>query len=110
MIQVTNVQLSRVVNHPRVCAYVSVVLADCFIVRGLRIIQSQAGKLILAMPNRKDESGSYHDICHPVDPSFRAYLEDRVFRAYRERDGVDWSPRSTIRSTHRTEPWGKPPS
>ena len=36
------------------------------------------------MPSRKNPDGSYRDIVHPINASFRASLEGAVLAAYNE--------------------------
>ena len=35
------------------------------------------------MPSRKDESGNYHDIVHPINENARNLIESAVLAAYR---------------------------
>ena len=35
------------------------------------------------MPSRKDESGAYHDIVHPINENARNLIEKAVLSAYR---------------------------
>ena len=35
------------------------------------------------MPSRKDESGNYHDIVHPINENARNLIDSAVLSAYR---------------------------
>lgn len=35
------------------------------------------------MPSRKDESGVFRDIVHPISPSARQLIEDQILDAYK---------------------------
>ena len=39
--------------------------------------------LFVAMPSRKDESGNYHDIVHPINELARNLIETAVLSAYK---------------------------
>ena len=50
-------------------------------VHELKVIQTD--HLFVAMPSRKDESGNYHDIVHPINENARNLIESAVLAAYR---------------------------
>lgn len=62
-------------------AFASVTLADCFAVRGIRIMDSEKGAFV-AMPDRKDSKDEYHDICFPTTPEMREALNTAVLGEY----------------------------
>lgn len=66
-------------NHMRGIA--SVVLDNCFAIHGIRIIEGNSG-LFTAMPNRKTNDGTYHDIAHPITQECRKQFEDAIIEEY----------------------------
>ena len=38
--------------------------------------------MFIAMPSRKDETGVYRDIIHPIYPEARKMFEDTILEAY----------------------------
>lgn len=68
---------------PKLKGYASVVIDDCFIVHGIRIIEREGG-LIIAMPSRKNASGKFVDIAHPLNAETRKMFEDAIFEKYNE--------------------------
>lgn len=70
-------------EHPKLKAFVTVVLNDCFVIRDLKIIQG-AETLFLSMPSKKSKDGTFKDIAHPLKQSIRTYFEEKVFDAYRK--------------------------
>lgn len=65
-------------------AFVSVCFNDCFVVNGLKVMDSQKG-LFVAMPNAKNRDGEYKDTCFPVTAAFRTTLVKAVMEAYEKR-------------------------
>jgi stage V sporulation protein G len=61
--------------------FASITLEDCFVVRGLKIIEGH-GRLFVAMPSRRREDGSFQDVAHPITPEFREVLEQAVIAEY----------------------------
>ena len=58
-----------------------VTLDDCFVVKGIRIIDGDNG-LFIAMPSRKTATGGYRDIAHPINPDVRKQFEDAIIDEY----------------------------
>jgi len=71
-------------NANALLAFVSVTFNDCFVVRGLKIIDGMDGRFV-AMPARKKRDNTFQDIAHPITREFRAKLETAVLGAYRDR-------------------------
>ncbi|MDR1820833.1 MAG: SpoVG family protein [Oscillospiraceae bacterium] len=64
-----------------IVAYASITIADLFAVNNIRVVDSAKG-LFVAMPQVKDSSGQYRDICFPVTAEMRRLLNDAVLGAY----------------------------
>ena len=86
-VRITEVKISPR-DDEKLKAFATVTIDDCFVVRGLKIIQAARG-LFVAMPSRRKPDGSYQDVAHPINAQARAELESRVLGAYRDalRDG-----------------------
>ena len=80
--QVTEVKVS-LRDEEMVRAYVDIVLDNCFVVRGLRIIQTSSGYLV-AMPSRERKGGRRVDIAHPITAEARRMIEKAVMAEYRK--------------------------
>jgi stage V sporulation protein G len=63
--------------------FASITLDNCFVVRGLKIIEGASG-LFIAMPSRKRRDGTFQDIAHPINMSTREWLENSVIAAYKQ--------------------------
>jgi len=81
MIRITDVRVT-LRTDAKLRAFVSVTFDDAFVVRGLKIIEGQDGRLFVAMPSRKRPNNTYQDIAHPITPEFRNLLEDVVIGRY----------------------------
>lgn len=80
--KITSVNVHLVDNEGgRMKAIASVVLDDCFIIRGLRVIEGD-NKTFVAMPSRKDKNGEDHDIVHPLNQETRAMFNTVILEAY----------------------------
>lgn len=83
-LKITSVKVHKTEKeNSRMKGIVSVVLDDCFVVRDIRIIQGD-DKLFIAMPSRKLNDDTYHDIAHPIDQETREMFEKAIIDAYNE--------------------------
>jgi stage V sporulation protein G len=64
-------------------AFASITLDNCFVIRGLKIIEGAKGCFV-AMPSRKRPDGTYQDIAHPINNDTRRWLEDKVISEYED--------------------------
>lgn len=71
-------------DEERLKAFVNITLDDVFVVRGLKIIQGNQG-LFVCMPSRKMPDGTYKDIAHPINNSFRQELERMILEKYQQK-------------------------
>jgi stage V sporulation protein G len=62
--------------------FASITLDNCFVVRGLKIIEGASG-LFIAMPSRRRKDGTFQDIAHPINMDTREWLENQVIAAYK---------------------------
>jgi stage V sporulation protein G len=68
-------------DEDKLRAFVSITLNDCFVVRGLKIIQGTNG-MFVAMPSRKRADGQFQDVAHPINSDMRSRMEDIILREY----------------------------
>ena len=62
-------------------AFASITLENCFVIRGLKVIEGNSG-LFVAMPSRRRPDGTYQDIAHPINNETRDMLEREVLQVY----------------------------
>ncbi|MFH0779157.1 MAG: septation regulator SpoVG [Candidatus Eisenbacteria bacterium] len=70
-------------NDQKLKAFASITIDDCFVIRGLKVIEGGDGKMFVAMPSKKKNDGTYQDIAHPINNECRGVLEDAVLAEYR---------------------------
>jgi len=79
IMNITEIRVS-LTNDSAVKAYVNIVFDNCFVIRGLKIIQGK--KLFVAMPSRKRPDGTHSDIAYPINNETRINLEQQILEAY----------------------------
>lgn len=78
--RITEVKIS-LRDDPKLKAFATVTFDECFVVRGMKVIQT-ATRLFLAMPTRRKPDGTFQDVAHPINAEWRAYIEGAVLREF----------------------------
>jgi len=79
--EITEIKIYTVNEDGPLKAYVSIVLDHGFAVHDLKVIQGTS-KLFVAMPNKKDKSGNWRDIVHPINQDARTKIETEILSRY----------------------------
>ena len=69
-------------NPSALLATASVCLDDCFIIRGVKVIEGSK-TVFVSMPSCKVDE-EYHDVCYPCTKEFRQEFDQAVLDAYAE--------------------------
>jgi len=85
MLPISEVRVRRTAQRPLV-GHATLTLGDCFVVRGLKIMEDKRGRLFVAMPSRRRPGGTYQDVAHPITREFQQAVETAVLEAYRNGD------------------------
>ena len=80
---ITDIRIRRTYQDARLRAVVSVTIDNDLVIHDIKIIEGPQ-RLFVAMPSRRDESGTYRDIAHPISPQARKQLEDAILTKYKE--------------------------
>lgn len=84
--KITSVSVHKVSGeNSRMKGIATVVLDDCFKIKGIRIIEKD-DKLMLAMPSRKNKNNENEDVAHPLNAETRKMFEDAVFTEYEKEE------------------------
>ena len=84
MINITEIKvflMEPAKQESKLKAYVNIVLNDCFVIRGVRVIEGQKG-LFISMPSIQKKNGEFQDVAHPINKETRKELEQKIFKAY----------------------------
>lgn len=79
--QITELRIRKVMGEEKLRAYVTITFDDCFVVHNVKIIEGKDG-LFVAMPSKKTANGEYKDVAHPINPEFRAEIQNKILDEY----------------------------
>lgn len=80
--QITDIRIRRTYQDTRLKALVSVTVGGDLAVHDIKIIEGPE-RLFVAMPSRKEPSGIFRDIAHPISPAARRRFEEAILTEYR---------------------------
>ena len=75
------VKVHPVRDNKSLLATASVTIGGCFAVRGIQVRDGKNG-VFVSMPQRKDASGRYHDVCFPTTAEMRQAINAAVLGEY----------------------------
>lgn len=79
---ITDIKIRKIIPDGRLRAVISITIDNMLAVHDIKVVQGDE-RLFVAMPSRKDESGVFRDIVHPISPSARQLIEDQILDAYK---------------------------
>ncbi|OQX51616.1 MAG: septation protein SpoVG [Candidatus Cloacimonas sp. 4484_209] len=89
-------------DEPKLKAFANITLDDCFVIRGLKIIEGVNGYFI-SMPSRKGKDGNYRDIAHPINNETREMLERVILEEYKKELAKQGVSTDNIKITKRSQ-------
>ncbi len=79
--EITDIKVRKLFDEGPMKAIVSVTFDSQLALHDIKVIYAR-DKYFTVMPSRKNPDGTYRDIVHPINASFRTMLEDAVIDAY----------------------------
>lgn len=78
---ITEIKVRKLLNEGKLRGVVSVTFDDLFAVHDIKVVQGDK-RLFVAMPSRRDDSGIFRDIVHPITMDARQKIENEILDAY----------------------------
>ncbi|NLL12221.1 MAG: septation regulator SpoVG [Fibrobacter sp.] len=78
--EITEVRIA-LINESKLRAFVSITFDNCFVVRGIKVIQGPEG-LFVSMPSRRTSRGTFQDIAHPIREEMRLKMDKLILEAF----------------------------
>lgn len=81
--EISDIRVRRILQEGRLRAVVSLTIDNAVALHDIKVVQGEE-RLFVAMPSRRDETGAYRDIVHPISADARKQIEARILEAYEE--------------------------
>ena len=90
-IKITDVKIFKIKQRGALLGYANIVLNNSFIIRGIKILESENNGRFVAMPSRRlrEEKRAYRDLCHPINQETREIITATIFNAYDELENIE---------------------
>ncbi len=84
--EIIEIKIFKATKKGAVLAYANVIFDNKFIIRGIKLLETEKKGRFVSMPSRKLRDGerNYRDICHPLNSEVRQNLTNAIFDAYDE--------------------------
>lgn len=83
MLNITDIKIRKLMNEGRLRAVVSITVDHSLAIHDIKVIEGQ-NRLFVAMPSRREETGIYRDVVHPISAQGRKELEECILAAYHQ--------------------------
>ncbi|MFA5858810.1 MAG: septation regulator SpoVG [Elusimicrobiota bacterium] len=70
-------------NEEKLKAFVTITFDNVFVIRDVKVVQGNKG-LIVCMPAKKRNDGTYQDVAHPITQDMRDTITQRILKEYEE--------------------------
>ena len=78
--EISDIKIRKTMNEGRLRAVVSITIDNAIAVHDIKLVQGDE-RLFVAMPSRREDSGIFRDIIHPISSNVR---EEKIVKAYEE--------------------------
>lgn len=80
---ITDIKIRKLLSEGRLRAIVSVTIDNTIALHDIKIIEGP-NRLFVAMPSRRDDTGIFRDIVHPISIEGRQNIEASILNAYKD--------------------------
>ncbi len=80
---ITDIKIRKILPEGRLRAIISITIDNMLAIHDIKIVQGD-DRMFVAMPSRKDETGIFRDIVHPIDAESREMIESQIMDAYQK--------------------------
>ncbi len=78
---ITGIKVRKLIPEGKLKGIVSVTFDNSFAVHDIKVIEGDH-RLFVAMPSRRDDTGTFRDIVHPISTEARQEMETEILEAY----------------------------
>ncbi len=78
---ITGIKVRKLIPEGKLKGIVSVTFDNAFAVHDIKVIEGD-NRLFVAMPSRRDDTGTFRDIVHPISTEARNQMEAEILQAY----------------------------
>ncbi len=81
--EISDIKIRKTMHEGRLRAVVSITIDNAIAIHDIKLVQGD-DRMFVAMPSRREESGTFRDIIHPISSDIRDELEQKILCAYHD--------------------------
>lgn len=81
--EISDIKIRKTMHDGRLRAVVSITIDNAIAIHDIKLVQGDE-RLFVAMPSRREDSGVFRDIIHPISSEIREKMEEKILAAYNE--------------------------
>ena len=91
MFKITEIKIKKIATEDdsKLIGVAKIVIDNSFAISDIRIVKRDDNSLFVAFPSRKQLSGEYKDICHPINHTTREMFENVILSEFKKYDKND---------------------
>ena len=79
--EISDIKIRKTMHEGRLRAVVSITIDNAIAIHDIKLVQGDE-RMFVAMPSRREESGIFRDIIHPISSNVREEIEEKILNAY----------------------------
>ncbi len=81
--EISDIKIRKTMHEGRLRAVVSITIDNAIAIHDIKLVQGDE-RMFVAMPSRREDSGVFRDIIHPISSNVREEIEEKILTAYNE--------------------------
>lgn len=81
--EISDIKIRKTMHEGRLRAVVSITIDNAIAIHDIKLVQGDE-RMFVAMPSRREDSGVFRDIIHPISSNVREQIEEKILNAYNE--------------------------
>ncbi len=79
--EISDIKIRKTMHEGRLRAVVSITIDNAIAIHDIKLVQGDE-RMFVAMPSRREDSGVFRDIIHPISSNVREEIEEKILNAY----------------------------
>ena len=79
----SDIKIRKTMHEGRLRAVVSITIDNAIAIHDIKLVQGDE-RMFVAMPSRREDSGVFRDIIHPISSNIREEIENKILTAYND--------------------------
>lgn len=81
--EISDIKIRKTMHEGRLRAVVSITIDNAIAIHDIKLVQGDE-RMFVAMPSRREDSGVFRDIIHPISSNVREEIENKILTAYND--------------------------